>query len=65
MDKEEIFKLKKRARQRTSEEIEKSDPLNMTLEELGYSVDEAYELGYVDCEIIMSRKMLDILNIRY
>lgn len=65
MDKGEIFKLKKRARQRTSEEIEKSNPLNMTLEELGYSVDEAYELGYVDCEIIMSRKMLDILNIRY
>lgn len=65
MDKEEILKLKKRARQRTSDEIEKSSPLNMTLEELGYTVDEAYGLGHVDCEIIMSRKILDILDIRY
>jgi hypothetical protein len=65
LSKEQIAELKRKARQRTSKENEAIDPLNMSLKDLGYTRENAYDLGYEDCEIIYTRKILDILEISY
>lgn len=65
LSKTEILKLKRKARQRTSKENEELDPLNMTLKELGYNLEESYKLGHDDCEIIYSRKILNLLKVKY
>jgi hypothetical protein len=65
LTKEQIAELKRKARQRTSKENEKLDPLNMSLKELGYTRDGAYDLGYEDCEIIYARRILDLLDVSY
>lgn len=65
LSKTEIAELKRKARQRTSKENEALDPLNMTLKDLGYTRENSYNLGYEDCEIIYTRKILEILGISY
>ena len=65
MDKEKIQRLKSIARKRTSKENEQLNPLNMSLKDLGYSREESYNLGFDDCDILASRKILDIMNIKY
>jgi hypothetical protein len=65
LSKKQIAELKRKARQRTSKENEKLDPLNMSLKELGYTREDAYNLGYEDCEIIYTRKMLDLIGVSY
>jgi hypothetical protein len=65
LSRNEIAELKRKARQRTSEESESLDPLNMSLKELGYTREEAYDLGYSDCKIIYTRKILDLIGVSY
>ena len=65
LSKDEVIKLKKTARWRTSTENELIDPLNMCLKDLGYSREDSYSLGYQYCEIVFSRKILDLLGISY